>query len=386
MTYDFDTPVGRRGTQSVKWDETPEGVRPLWVADMDFKTAPCIIDALRRRVEHGVFGYSFPGKDYFDALTGWFRTRHGWTIDPSTVIYTTGVVPALSAIIKGLLKPGDGVIVQTPAYNCFFSSVRNNGCRMLEAPLTYHPDGYTIDFDDLEQIAARPEAKMLLLCNPHNPVGRVWTRRELEMVADICRRNNLIVLSDEIHCELTFNGIEYTPFQTLDHEVALRSVACISPSKAFNIAGLQTANIVCPDLEMRSLIDRAINDNEVCDIGPFGITALTAAYTHGADWLDALRQYLWRNFLTVSDFLKRNLPDYSVQPLQGTYLVWINCEKTGLTSDELVERLIEQQQLRLSPGSIYGEAGRYFLRLNIACPREALEQSLVKLGAFFAQF
>lgn len=386
MTYDFDTTVQRRGTSSVKWDETPEGVLPLWVADMDFPTAPAIIEALHRRVDHGIFGYTFPGPEYFKALTSWFSRRHKWNIDPNTVIYTTGVVPAISAIIKGLLKSGDGVIVQSPAYNCFYSSIRNNGCRLVEAPLVYHPDGYTIDFEALERIASEPWVKMLLLCNPHNPVGRVWTLDELTAMAQICARHDVIVLSDEIHCELTYTGHDYTPFHTLPATLSSKSVACVSPSKAFNIAGLQIANIVCPDPEMRRRIDRAINDNEVCDVNPFGIEALIAAYNHGEEWLDHLRQFLWGNYIEVQKFFSCELPHYPIQPLQGTYLVWINCERTGLDSDTLVAMLIEEQHLRLSPGSIYGEGGQHFLRLNIACPRSRLLEALPRLRAFLTQF
>lgn len=379
MNYDFDELTMRRGTDSVKWDEAPEGVLPAWVADMDFRTAPCIVEALQRRVAHGIFGYSFPGEDYYRAITDWFRRRHGWTIDPSSVIYTTGVVPALSAIMKGMLKPGDGVIVQTPAYNCFFSSIRNNGLRLVNAPLVYHPEGYTIDFDELERLTSEPWVKMLLLCNPHNPVGRVWTRKELLQIADICLRNDVFVLSDEIHCELTYKGHDYTPYQSLGEKFALRSVACVSPSKAFNIAGLHIANIVCPNPEVKARVDRGINDNEVCDVGPFGIEALKAAYNYGEPWLDELRAYLWQNFITVKDFFEKNLPDYPVLPLQGTYLVWINCEKAGLDSDTLKDKLMTDDKVWLCPGSMYGEGGRYFMRLNIACPHRRLIEILDRI-------
>lgn len=379
MKYDFDEMINRCGTDCAKWDEAPEGVIPAWVADMDFRTAPAVIEALQRRVGHGIFGYSFPGEDYYEALTRWFSTRHGWTIDPSTVIYTTGVVPAISAIMKGLLAPGDGVIVQTPAYNCFFSSIRNNGLRLVNAPLVYRPDGYTIDFEEFERLASQPWVKMLLLCNPHNPVGRVWTREELTRLGNICLRHDVFVLADEIHCELTYEGHDYTPYQSLGEAYALRSVACVSPSKAFNIAGLHIANIVCPDPMVKARVDRGINDNEVCDVGPFGIEALKAAYNQGGEWLDQLRAYLWQNYLTVKEFFEENLPDYPVLPLQGTYLVWFKCSKSGLDSDALKEKLITDGKVWLCPGSMYGEGGRDFMRLNIACPRERLMEILRRI-------
>ena len=279
MKYDFDTIVPRRGTNSYKWD-TPEeeNVLPMWVADMDFRTAPAIIDALQKRVEHGIFGYTKVPETYYDAVVRWFEDRHRWRIDPRWIIYTSGVVPALSAIIKALTVPGDKVIVQTPAYNCFYSSIRNDGCELSANNLVYRNGRYSIDFDDFEAKAADPKAKLLLLCNPHNPVGRVWTPEELRRIGDICLRNGVFVVADEIHGELTYEGHDYTPFASLSERFQQKSVTCVSPSKAFNIAGLQIANIVAADEEVRRRIDRAININEVCDVNPFGVIATTAAY------------------------------------------------------------------------------------------------------------
>ena len=295
--YDFDTVVPRGGTDSYKWD-TPEqeGVLPMWVADMDFRAAPCIVEALRRRVSHGVFGYTRVPAAYYDAVTDWFARRHGWRIDPHWILYTTGVVPALSAVIKALTVPGDRVIVQTPAYNCFYSSIRNNGCELLANRLRYEGGAYTIDFDDLETKASDPKAKLLLLCNPHNPVGRVWTREELRRLGEICLRHGVRVVADEIHCELTYEGHDYTPFASLSDDFLHGSVTCNSPSKAFNLAGMQIANIVSADADVRTGIDRAINDNEVCDVNPFGVEALMAAYDRGEEWLDRLREYLADNY------------------------------------------------------------------------------------------
>lgn len=380
--FDFDSSPDRRGTGSYKWDTYADGVIPMWVADMDFRTAPAIIDALRRRVDHGVFGYTLVGDEYYDAVTGWFDRRHGWTIDPSMIIYTSGVVPAVSAIIKAMTRPGDKVVLQTPAYNCFFSSIRNNGCDVSRNELLRQEDGsYRIDFDDLEERCADPDARLLILCNPHNPTGRIWTPEELTRIAEICTAHRVFVISDEIHCELTYNGREYTPFATLAPE-GLRYAVCVSPSKAFNTAGLQIANIVSSDPEVRARIDRAINDNEVCDVNPFGVAGTIAAYNECAGWLDELREYLWQNWQTVRKFFAEKLPDFDLTPLESTYLVWIDCRHTGLGADRLSELLVEGG-VALSPGSIYGDDG--FMRLNIACPRERLEDSLRRIAAVFGR-
>lgn len=381
MQYDFDTIIPRRGTNSYKWD-TPEeeGVLPMWVADMDFRTAPAIVDALSRRVEHGIFGYTKVPDAYYDAVVRWFGSRHHWQIDPRWMIYTSGVVPALSAIIKALTEPGDKVIVQTPAYNCFFSSIRNDGCELSANNLVYRGGRYTIDFDDLEAKAADQRAKLLLLCNPHNPVGRVWTQEELLRIGEICLRHGVMVVADEIHCELTYEGHDYTPFASLSDEFLQHSVTCISPSKAFNLAGLQIANIVAADDAVRRRIDRAININEVCDVNPFGVIATIAAYGEGGAWLDALRKYLWENYEYLRRFFAERLPQYPVLPLEGTYLVWIDCRASGLDSDAVTERLQEQQRLMVNPGTMYGPGGEGFIRLNIACPRTQLADGLERMA------
>ncbi len=381
MQYDFDTIIPRRGTNSYKWD-TPEeeGVLPMWVADMDFRTAPAIVDALSRRVEHGIFGYTKVPDAYYDAVVRWFGSRHHWQIDPRWMIYTSGVVPALSAIIKALTEPGDKVIVQTPAYNCFFSSIRNDGCELSANNLVYRGGRYTIDFDDLEAKAADQRAKLLLLCNPHNPVGRVWTQEELLRIGEICLRHGVMVVADEIHCELTYEGHDYTPFASLSDEFLQHSVTCISPSKAFNLAGLQIANIVAADDAVRRRIDRAININEVCDVNPFGVIATIAVYGEGGAWLDALRKYLWENYEYLRRFFAERLPQYPVLPLEGTYLVWIDCRASGLDSDAVTERLQEQQRLMVNPGTMYGPGGEGFIRLNIACPRTLLADGLERMA------
>lgn len=377
MKYDFDSVTPRRGTLSYKWDSAPEGVLPMWVADMDFKTAPAIIESIRRRVDNGIFGYTRVPDEYYSAVVSWFNRRHGWTIDPAMMIYTSGVVPAISATIKALTRPGDKVIVQTPVYNCFFSSIRNNGCEILTSPLVRSNDTYNIDFDDLEKKAADEKAKVMILCNPHNPTGRVWSKEELKRIGEICIRNGVIVISDEIHCEFVFDGYKYTPFASISEEIRRNSVICISPSKAFNIAGLQIANIVAPDEEMRAKIDRAINDNEVCDVNPFGVIATVAAYNEGEEWLSQLLKYIKGNYEYMKDFCSRYLPEFPITKLEATYLVWMDCSKLGLKSEELEEKLVEEANLWLNAGTMYGTIdGEGYMRWNIACPRSVLEEGL----------
>lgn len=383
MEYDFDRINERRGTGSYKWDSAAgRDVLPLWVADMDFRTAPPIVDALRRRVDQGIFGYTLVGDSYYSAVTDWFAQRHGWSIDRDWIIYTSGVVPAISAVIKALTRPGDAVLILTPVYNCFFSSIRNNGCATVESELLYDGRTYKIDFDDLERKAADPRVKLLLFCNPHNPAGRVWTRREMTRVGEICLRNGVIVVSDEIHCELVFPGHRYTPFASISEEFLANSVTCISPSKAFNIAGLQIANIVCADAGRRRRIDRAINDNEVCDVNPFGVIATEAAYREGAGWLQALLEYLYGNYNYMKDYCREHLPEFPLAELEGTYLVWMDCRSLGVDSEALEERLVGEADLWLNAGTMYGRAGQGFMRWNIACPRSVLAEALHRFENF----
>lgn len=379
MKYNFDTTVNRRHTSSYKWDSvTDDDVIPLWVADMDFQTAPPVIEALRRRVEHGVFGYVKVPDSYYDALVSWFSREHGWMIDRERVIYTSGVVPAVSAIIKALTTPGDGVIVQTPAYNCFFSSIRNNGCRIVENRLRRVDNevgfSYEFDLDDLEAKAADPMNKLMILCNPHNPSGRVWTRQELERISDIASRHGVTVISDEIHCELSMPGFTYTPYATVDSS----AVICCSPSKAFNIAGLQIANIIAPSSDIQARIDRAINDNEVCDVNPFGVEALIAAYNDGKEWLEALKEYLAENFSALKEFFSTRLPELKVCDLQATYLAWIDITPLGVGSTELEERLLRDAKVWINAGDMYHQDG--YIRINMACPRQRLITGLERLA------
>ena len=381
----FDELTERRGTGSYKWDEAgADDVIPMWVADMDFRTAPPVVEALRRRVKHGVFGYTLVPERYYDAVISWFARRHGWTMQREWIMYTTGVVPAVSAVIKALTMPGERVIVQTPVYNCFFSSIRNNGCEAAENPLLYDRGRYTMDYEGLERIAADPRTTLMLLCNPHNPAGRVWTRDELLRVNDICMRHGVTVVADEIHCELVYSGHRYTPFASVSDECLANSVTCCSPSKAFNTAGLQIANIISADAGVRRRIDRAININEVCDVNPFGVEALIAAYNEGGAWLDSLIEYIRGNYEALCAFFAERLPAVRRVPMEGTYLVWADCRELGMTSDDITARLLSEGRVMVSSGTIYGAAGEGFIRINIACPRERMMEGLRRIAAVLA--
>lgn len=376
----FDNVPDRRGTRCYKWDATEDReVIPMWVADMDFRTAPNVIAALEKRVGHGVFGYTLLDDEYYNALTGWFATRHNYIFSREAVIAVPGVVPAISAIIKALAPEGSGVIVQTPVYNCFFSSIRNNGCKVVEAPLQRvdYEDGtfsYKMDFEALESAASKEENKLFLLCNPHNPAGRLWTREELEKVSEICKRNDVIVVSDEIHCELTRPGTEYFAYGRIDPE----AIVCVSPSKAFNTAGLQIANIIAADDSMRRRIDRAVNINEVCDVNPFGPVGLIASYSdEGERWLKALREYIWENYDLLLKRFREELPECPVCRLEATYLPWVDVRALNIPSKEIEERMVKESKVWVNDAEMYGGEG--YIRINIASSRDKVNEGLNRI-------
>ena len=381
MKYNFDERIDRRGTGCVKWDMAPDkDVLPLWVADMDFRAAPAILEAVKKRAEHGVFGYTVVEDDYYDAVISWFRRRHQWNIKHEEILYTTGVVPAMSVAVKALTMPGEKVIILSPDYNCFFSSVRNNGCEVVESVLVRTGSRFTVDWQDFEAKCADEKATVFLLCNPHNPTGRVWTKEELERMNDICLRHHVKVVSDEIHCELMMPGHVFQPFAAVSEACRQNSVILNSPSKSFNIAGLQAANIICSQPEWRRRLDRAININEVCDLNPFGPVALKAAYNESEDWIDELNQYLWGNYQALCAFAKEHLPQWDVCTLEGTYLPWIDITATGMTSQEYSDRLLSEAKVWVNPGTMYGpQSGEGYIRMNIACPRSLLMEALQRI-------
>ncbi len=383
--YDFDQLLNRRGSHSVKWDEPEqEGVIPMWVADMDFMAAPAIQEALRERVEHGVFGYTLVPDAYYDAIVNWFGRYHHWTIDRQDIIYTTGVVPAISCAIQALTMGGENVLIQTPVYNCFFSSIRNSGSNIVENPLKRQGDTYVIDFDDFERKCADEKTTAFLLCNPHNPAGRVWAKEELTRMNDICMRYHVRVIADEIHCELVMPGYTFTPFASISEACRDNSVTLNSPSKSFNIAGLQIANIICHDPAMRRRINRQVNINEVCDVNPFGVEALMAAYNDSRDWLVALNDYLWENYQALCRFCEEQLPQWKVLKLEGTYLPWVDITATGMTSDALADLLLREAKVMVNSGTMYGaQTGEGYIRLNIACPRARMLEGLERIKKVF---
>ena len=382
MNYDFDELVNRRGTGCVKWDENSDpDVIPLWVADMDFKAAPAIQEAIRKRAEHGVFGYTVVGNDYYEAVISWFHRRHNWTICREEILYTTGVVPAMSVAIKALTMPGEKVLILSPDYNCFFSSVRNNGCEVLETVLRRTGNTFEVDFEDFEAKCADEKTTVFLLCNPHNPCGRVWTKAELEHMNDICMKHGVKVVSDEIHCELIMPGYQFQPFAAVSETCRQNSVILNSPSKSFNIAGLQAANIICAQPSWRRRLDRAININEVCDLNPFGPVALIAAYNESEDWLDALNNYLWGNYQTLCTLAEKHLPKWKVCRLEGTYLPWIDITATGISSQDYCDYLLSKAKVWVNPGTMYGAvSGEGYIRMNIACPRSRLLEALEQIA------
>ena len=390
--YDFDELIDRRGTDCVKWDERPrvgepcsgiipsDDIIPLWVADMDFKVAPAILEAVRKRAEHGVFGYNIVPESYYEAVISWFRRRHQWEIQREWILYTTAVVPAMSCVIKAFTMPGEKVLILSPAYNCFFSSIKNNGCEVLESPLKRVDDSFELDFDDFERKCADEKTTVFLLCNPHNPTGRVWTREELLRIYDICKKYGVKVVSDEIHCELIMPGNEFVPFGTITDDCVVMN----SPSKNFNTAGLQIANIICPNPSWRRRIDRAININEVCDVNPFGIVALQAAYNESEDWIDELNQYLWGNYQALCAFIAEHIPQWKVCRLEGTYLPWVDISSMGMTSQQLCDRLLTEAKVWVNPGTMYGpQTGEGYVRFNIATQRSRLVEALNRMVKAF---
>lgn len=382
MTYDFDKIISRRGTNCVKWDEfTDPDIIPLWVADMDFETAPSVQQALMKRMQHGCFGYTLVPESYYNATIQWFQHRHGWSIERPSFIYTSGVVPAISAIIKAVTSPGDKVLVQTPVYNCFFSSIRNNGCTLAENPLKMEGNRYEVDWQDFEAKCADPSVKVFLLCNPHNPAGRVWTCQELVQMGNICLKHGVFVISDEIHCEFVIPGHTYTPFASISEDFAMNCAVCLSPSKAFNIAGLQIANIIVKNEKVRKRVDKAININEVCDVNPFGVIALQAAYSaEGEEWLNQLCHYISDNYLMACQLFTEALPQCPVTTLEGTYLMWVDIRATGKTSRQVTDHLLRKAKVYVNCGTMYGEAtGEGYIRINLATRRNLLEEGIMRI-------
>lgn len=385
MNYDFDTPVNRFGTNSLKW-EVKDNELPMWVADMDFQTAPEIREAMTQCLTHGVFGYSIVPDAWYEAIQRWWHTRHGFLMEKDWLIFCTGVIPALSSIVRKLTTVGENVVIQTPVYNIFFNSIVNNGRNVLESPLAYDGEQYSIDFADLEEKLSLPQTSMMILCNPHNPIGKIWDRETLARIGQLAARHHVLVVSDEIHCDLTDPGRDYIPFASVNEECKYNSITCIAPTKAFNLAGLQTAAVCVPNEVLRHKVDRGLNTDEVAEPNSFAIPAAIAAFTKGGGWLDALRQYLYENKLAVASYLEKELPDIKLVFSEATYLLWLDCGGICENASPLQKFLRRETGLYVSKGIQYGKCGQSFLRLNIACPRAVLMDGLNRLKTGIQQF
>ena len=326
MKYDFDKVIDRKHTHALKWD-VREGELPMWVADMDFMTAPQIIRAIKNRADHGIFGYTNVPEKWYAAYQDWWQKRHDFFIEKDWMMFCTGVVPAISSIVRKLTTPNENVVVQTPVYSIFFNSIINNGCRVLESPLIYENGSYEMDFTDLKWKLSNPQTTLMILCNPQNPAGCIWDKKTLQRIGELCAEHHVTVISDEIHCDLTDPGKEYIPFASVSEVCREHSITCIAPTKTFNLAGLQTAAIVVPNEVLRYKVYRAINTDEVAEPNVFAVEAAVAAYTQGEEWLEELRAYLLENKRTVQDFLNRELPAIHLVPSEATYLLWLDCRK-----------------------------------------------------------
>lgn len=378
MKYDFDNPPDRRGTHSLKWDVEPDEL-PLWVADMDFSVAPEIVDAVKKRAAHGIYGYAVVPDEWYSAISGWWRTRHGFDIEKEWLCFCTGVIPAVTSAVKRLTAAGDGVVLQTPVYDIFFHSVENAGRRVVESPLRYDNGAYSIDFADLEQKLSDKTVTMMILCNPHNPTGLIFSADELKKIGALCKKHGVVVLSDEIHCDITEPGYDYTPFASVSGECRDNCVMTVAASKAFNLAGLQAAAVVVPDSELRRKVVRALNADEVAEPNCFGAEATIAAFTRGGDWLDEMRAYVAENVRIATDYINKNIPEIMVVTRHATYLMWLDC--SGITPDatELCAFIRKRTGLFVTAGEQYRGNGKAFIRVNVACPRSRLFDALDRL-------
>lgn len=379
MRYQFDEQIDRRNTGSMKWD-VPEGDLPMWVADMDFRTAPEVTDAIERRAAHGVFGYTVLTGEWYRAYQDWWKKRHHFHIRKEWLMFCTGVVPAISSIVRKLTTVGENIVVMTPVYNIFFHSILNNGRNVMENRLVYDGKEYRIDFKDLEEKLSDPQTSMMILCNPHNPIGKIWDRETLKKIGELCSRHHVLVLSDEIHCDLTEPGFEYIPFASVSKECRENSITCVAPTKAFNLAGIQTAAVIVPDDTARHKVRRALNTDEAAEPNVFAAAAPCAAFTCGGEWLDELREYLSDNRKYAETYIAEKIKGLYTVRAKATYLLWIDCMGVIGDSSQLCRFIREYNGLYLSDGNDYRN-GDGFLRMNLACPRSRLEDGLKRLKA-----
>ena len=386
MQYDFDTPIDRTHTWSIKHDFKKENgkaddILPLWVADMDFRSPDSVVEALKKAVDHGIFGYSRADESYFDAVAAWYQKRHHLTLQPEWMTCTPGIVFALSIAVRAFTQEGDAVLIQPPVYHPFSRAILRNKRTLVENPLVLKDGHYEMDLEELEQKVLDEHVKLMILCNPHNPVGRVWTREELTALADICLRHHVYVISDEIHGDFVWQGHEQTPYASISEEACLHSMMCTAPSKTFNLAGMATSNLFIPDPEMRRKFRTELLDVGQENMNRLGLFACRAAYEGGGEWLDQLIGYLAGNLALVRDFCKNRVPQIQLVEPEGTYLAWLDCRELGMTDDELMAFFSDEAKVWLDPGTHSGEQGSGFMRFNLGSSRSVIAQALDQIEA-----
>ena len=386
MQYDFDTPIDRTHTWSIKHDFKKENgkaddILPLWVADMDFRSPDSVVEALKKAVDHGIFGYSRADESYFDAVAAWYQKRHHLTLQPEWMTCTPGIVFALSIAVRAFTQEGDAVLIQPPVYHPFSRAILRNKRTLVENPLVLKDGHYEMDLEELEQKVLDEHVKLMILCNPHNPVGRVWTREELTALADICLRHHVYVISDEIHGDFVWQGHEQTPYASISEEACLHSMMCTAPSKTFNLAGMATSNLFIPDPEMRRKFRSELLDVGQENMNRLGLFACRAAYEGGGEWLDQLIGYLAGNLALVRDFCKNRVPQIQLVEPEGTYLAWLDCRELGMTDDELMAFFSNEAKVWLDPGTLSGEQGSGFMRFNLGSSRSVIAQALDQIEA-----
>jgi cystathionine beta-lyase len=396
MNYNFDVEVNRRDTNSVKWEFMKGGedrpqlqhthrffgknrTLPMWVADMDFISPKSVVDALTARAQHGIYGYTAPTQDFYQSVVRWMQRRHDWEIAPEWICITPGVVPALNMLVRAFVSPGDRVLIQPPVYRPFYRAIENNNAELALNPLVYEDGRYRMDIEDLEAKCRDPKVKMAILCNPHNPVGRVWTREELAQFGEICIDHGVLVVSDEIHGDLIYKGNIFTPFANANDSFSQNSIICTSPSKTFNLAGLQTSCVVIPNEDLRSSFNKVLQSNGLSGISAFGVVAVQAAYDHGEEWLVQLLEYIEDNLKYLEQYIAEHIPQLTVVRPEGTYLVWLDCHRLRLGKWELKQFMLEEAKVYLEEGFIFGPEGEGFERINIACPRAILVEALDRI-------
>jgi len=390
MKYDFNRLIDRRDSFSLKWSKEAlqmvfkkddDDLLPLWVADMDFECPKPVVDAIKKEAEGCVYGYNWHGTPkYLDAVTGWMARRHQWKVDPKWIVYSPGIVPAINMMVQTFSNIGDKVIVQPPVYYPFFSAVTENGRKLMLNQLHYENNKYTFDFADFEKKAKDPLTKMFILCSPHNPVGRVWTKEELKKLGDICLEHDILMISDEIHHDLILPGKKHTVFSTISEEFEQKTIVCTAPSKTFNLAGLQVSNIIIPNEKLRqSFIHTIVKKNGIGIPNSFGIVAMIAAYNDGEDWLEQVLRYINENFQFLKEFVENNLPEFKYIEPEGTYLAWLDFNSLGLSDEDLKNLILHEANIALDEGKLFGAGGEGFQRINVACPKSTLEETMQRI-------